>query len=123
VRQKEAAVLAFVLTTLLGAAAPANDVPVDAPLPGAAVPLEEKGRYKITRSYEETLDFYRRLFNQTGGVRWRNVVTLPSIKAKHIESLRKKTRWEGINIYEKQGEVRVFVIPREASDRGAKVGT
>jgi hypothetical protein len=120
--QKEAAVLAFVFTTLLGAAAAANDVPVDAPLPGAAVALEEKGRYKITRSYEETLDFYRRLFNQTGGVRWRNVVTLPSIKAKHIECLRKKTRWEGINIYEKQGEVRVFVIPREAADKGAKSG-
>jgi hypothetical protein len=50
-------------------------------------------------------------------------VTLPSIKAKHIECLRKKTRWEGINIYEKQGEVRIFVIPREGSEKGSKAGS
>lgn len=93
----------------------ANDLPLEAPISANAIALEEPGRYKSLHTYDETLDFYRRIFNQTGGVRWRNIANSPSIKAKHVESLRKKTRWEGINIYEKQGEVRIFVIPRGSS--------
>lgn len=94
----------------------APDLPVEAPLVPGAIALEERGRYRSVRTYQETLDFYRRLFNQTGGVRWRNVVNLPGIKAKHVDSLRNRTRWEGINIYEKSGEVRVYVIRRDASE-------
>ena len=89
------------------------DLPVEAPLVPGAVPLEEPGRYRSTRGYEDTLEFYKRLFRRTGGVRWHNIVNLPGIKAKNIESLRRKTRWEGINVYEHRGEVRIFVIPRE----------
>src|SRR5262245_6989657 len=85
---------------------------VDAPVMKDAQPLSEPGRYRSQRTFDETLDYYQRLFNQAGGVRWRNVVNLPGIKAKHIESLRKKTKWEGINLYEYKGEVRIFVVPR-----------
>ncbi len=55
------------------------ELPVDTPLVPGAYALKESGRYQSTRSYEETLDFYRRLFNQTGGVRWRNIVNLPGM--------------------------------------------
>ena len=89
------------------------ELPVEAPLGPGATALEEPNRYQSPRSYDETLDFYRRLFNQTGGVRWRTVVNLPGIKAKHVESLRKKTRWEGLNIYDKQGQVRIYVLYRQ----------
>jgi hypothetical protein len=85
---------------------------VDAPVMKEAVPLEEPGRYRSPRSFDETLDYYQRVF-QGGGVRWRNVVNLPGIKAKHVENLRKKAKWEGINIYEYKGEVRIYVVPRE----------
>ncbi len=99
-----------VLAMSLGAA----EAPVDAPIVPGAVALDEPGRYRVPRSFDETLDFYQRLFNQAGVVRWRNIVNLPGIRAKHIECLRKKTKWEGINIYEYKGEVRLYVIPRDA---------
>jgi hypothetical protein len=105
-------VIAFGFTTLL-ALLSAAELPVEAPLPACAVPMDEPGRYHCARSLDETLDFYRRLFNQTGGVRWRNIISLPNIKARHIDSLRSKTRWEGINVYEKAGEVRIYVIARD----------
>lgn len=105
---------AILVATWMLAAPP--ELPIEAPLPSDAVRLKdpdnEPGRYRSLRSYEELLDFYRRIFNQTGGVRWHNIVQLPTIKAKNVESLRPTTKWEGINIYEKQGEVRIYVLPR-----------
>ncbi len=95
------------------------ELPADAPIVPGATALAETGRYRSPRSFDDTLDFYQRLFNQTGSVRWRNVVNLPGIKAKHIESLRKKTRWEVINVYEHKGEVRLYVIPRDAKRKAA----
>jgi len=104
---------AFVIAlSVLGAGL--TEVPIDAPIVPGAEPLEEPGRYRSNRSFDDTLDFYQRLFNQTGLVRTRSIVNLPGIKAKHIECLRKKTKWEGINVYEYKGEVRLFVIAREA---------
>ena len=84
-----------------------------APIVPDAKPLEEPGRYQSPRTYEETLDYYKRVFKRTGGVRWRHIVNLPGIKAKHIQSLRRRTRWQGINIYEHRGQVRFYVIPRK----------
>jgi hypothetical protein len=107
--------LLFVLSLGVGIAEP----PLEAPLPPGAVALDESGRYRSPRSFDETLDFYQRLFNQ-GGVRWRSIVNLPGIRAKHIECLRKKTHWEGINIYEYKGEVRLFVVPREAKPKAVQ---
>ncbi len=88
--------------------------PLDAPIMKDAVPLDEPGRFRSPRSFDETLDYYQRVFNQAGGARWRNIVNLPGIKAKHIESTKKKTKWEGINLYEYKGEVRIYVVPRDA---------
>ena len=93
-----------------------TDVYLDVPLVPYVTPLQEPGRYRSPRSYDQTLDFYTKLFKQSDvPVRWRNVVNMPGIKAKHIESLRAKTRWEGINIYEYKGQVRLFIIPRNDS--------
>jgi hypothetical protein len=103
----------------------AAELPVQAPILPGAISLKEEGRYRSPRSYEDALDYYKRIFRRTGGVRWHNVVNLPGIKAKNIESLRKKTHWEGINIYEKGGEVRIYVIPRPpppAPQQSAKTG-
>ena len=96
------------------------ELPVEAPLIAGAVALEERGRYRAHHSYDETLEYYRRLFNQTGGVRWRNIINLPSVKARHVESLRRKTHWEGINIYEKQGDARIYVIARDGREAQAE---
>lgn len=98
----------------------AADLPVEAPLPSCAVAMDEPGRYSCGRTFDETLDFYRKTFIQTGGVRWRNIISTPNIKARHIDSLRSKTHWEGINVYEKAGEVRIYVLPRESRDHDKK---
>ena len=98
-------------------AAGGADPTLEPPIIKDAAPLEEMGRYRSPRTFDETLDFYQRLFNQPGVVRWRTIVNLPGIRAKHIESLRKKTKWEGINIYEYKGEVRLYVVPRDTKKR------
>jgi hypothetical protein len=102
-------ILAAILIVVgLGAVDPALDAPI---VPGAT-PLSEPGRYRSPRTFDDTLDFYQRLFKEPGLIRWRSIVNLPGIRAKHLENLRKKAKWEGINIYENKGEVRFYVIPR-----------
>jgi hypothetical protein len=106
-------------------AAPAEERPApaaltEAPIIPGAIPLSEPGRYQSPRNYPETLDYYRRLFARTGGVRWRNIVNQPDIRAKHAASLRRKTRWQGLNIYEKQGHVRIYVVQRPLPTEGTQ---
>jgi hypothetical protein len=104
-------VTVFLVAALLLTAT--TDPPTEAPLPKEAVPLEEPGRYQTSRSFDETVDFYQREFKRIGGIRWYNVVNMPGVKAKNITCLRKKTKWEGVNIYESRGAVKLYVIPRE----------
>jgi hypothetical protein len=100
-----------------------TDPPMEAPLPRDAAPMDEPGRYRSSRSLDETLDFYQRELRRVPGIRWNNIVNLPGIKAKNITCLRKKTKWEGINIYETRGEVRLYVIPREVEPAVDKKAT
>ena len=110
--------MTFPLLSVFIVLAAQSEPPMDAPRPQAAVELpQDPGRFRSPYSYDETLDYYQRVFKNTTGVRWRNVVNLPSVKAKHIDCLRKKTHWDGINIYEKQGEVRIYVLPRESPEK------
>ena len=102
------------ITLLLVIGLSAADPALEAPIVPGAVALDEPGRYRSPRTFDDTLDFYQRTLNQPGTVRWRNIVNLPGIRAKHIENLRKKSRWEGINIYEYKGEVRLFVLSKDA---------
>jgi hypothetical protein len=112
--------LVFVLQ-LLGTA---YELPVEAPIVTDARALEEPGRYDVPKSFDETVEFYKRVFKHTSSqIRWRNIVNSPGIKAKHIQSLRNSTQWEGINIYEKAGKVRIFVIARPAPPPSAKKST
>lgn len=97
------------------------ELPTEAPLPPGASAAGEPGRYRSGRGYDETLDFYRRLFHHTGGVRWRNIVDQPNVRAKHVASLRQRTRWEGLNVYEARGETFVYVLSRVPKDLGAEV--
>ena len=98
---------------LLTASVLSADLPIEAPIVPGSVPLEEPGRYRSARSYEDTILYYERVFRRVAGERWHNIVNLPGIKAKNIESRRTKTNWEYINIYEARGQVRIFVIPRQ----------
>lgn len=98
------------------------ELPKDAPIVPDSVPLEEEGRFQSSRTYDETLKFYRAFFRRTGGGRLHNIVTLPSIKAMHIQSLQRRTRWEGINVYELHGEARIYVVPRDEEPEEQRFG-
>jgi hypothetical protein len=98
---------------LLTAALISTEIPVEAPIVPGSVPLEDPGRYRSGRPYDETVLFYERIFRRVAGERWHNIVNLPGIKAKNVESRRTSTNWEYINIYETRGQVRIYVIPRE----------
>ena len=104
--------MAYALALMLSLSLGNVDPGTDAPLVPGSIALDETGRYDSPRSYDDTVDYYRRYFRSRGGAQWRNIVNLPSIKAKHIKSTTKKDQWEGINVYEHRGRVRIFVIPK-----------
>jgi hypothetical protein len=92
-----------------------------APIAAGSIAHAEPGRYRTYRTFEETLDFYERSFKKTGGIRWRSIINLPGIRARHIECLRSDSTWEGINVYEHNGKVHIFVIQREGDNKSTKV--
>ena len=103
------AALVALLVALPGAA-PGESV-AGATLPDDAVKVGEH-RYKVARSYEETVKFYRQVYGSR--YRRRPIADLPSVKAGHIENPDARPgRWEGLNVYELRGETRVFVVVRE----------
>ncbi len=86
---------------------------IEAPVVPYAKAMEDAGRYRSPRNFDDTVEYYKRLFRSSGGIRWRNIINQPGIKAKHLQSLRKKTKWAGINIYETKGQVRIYVVKRK----------
>ena len=77
-------------------------------LPDGAEKVSEN-RYRVPKTYDETLRFFR----QTYGARYtrRPIADQPGVKAVHIENPDAKPgSWEGLNVYELKGEVRVFVL-------------
>jgi hypothetical protein len=81
---------------------------------GAVLPddAEKVGenRYRVPRSYDETLRFYRSLYGP-GKYTRRPIADGASVKAVHIENPDAKPgQWEGLNVYELRNETRVFVL-------------
>jgi hypothetical protein len=66
-------------------------------------------RFRASEDYDGTLRYYRQVY-PPGTYRWKAIVDQPGVKAEHIELERIKGV-EGLNIYEANGEVRIFVVP------------
>jgi hypothetical protein len=80
-------------------------------LPDEAVKVAEN-RFKVAKSYDDTLKFYRSVY-APGKYRRRPIADQPAVKAVHIENPDAKPGgWEGLNVYEVKGETRVFVLVR-----------
>lgn len=78
-------------------------------LPDESVKIGE-GRYRVPKSYEETLKFFRSVYGPGKYVR-RPITDTPSVKAVHIENPDARPgQWEGLNVYELKNETRVFVL-------------
>ncbi len=81
-------------------------------LPDDAVRIADN-RYRVARSYDETLRFFRQTYGPARYAR-RPIADQPGVKAVHIENPEAKPgSWEGINVYELKGESRVFVLVKQ----------
>ena len=77
-------------------------------LPDGAVKVAEN-RYRVPKDWEDTLRFYRQSYPPR--YTRRPIADQPGVKAVHIVNPDAKAgSWEGLNIYEAKGEVRIFVL-------------
>ena len=90
---------------------------------GAALPdgarAVEANRYRLDKSYEEALKFFKTVY-PPAKYRRTTIVNQPGVKAVHIANPEAKPGgWEGLNVYELNGEARVFVLvaPRPEKER------
>ncbi len=78
-------------------------------LPDGAARIGEN-RYRIPKSYEDALKFFRNVYSPTKYAR-RRIVDTQSVKAVHIVNPDAKPgQWEGLNVYELKNQTRVFVL-------------
>ena len=103
----------WITVALLGTAAWAGDPGV---LPDSAHKVAEN-RYKAVGDWEAVLKFYKTALPNNLYPR-RPIVNQPGIKAQHIANPSGKGGWEGLNIYETNDEVRIYVVV--AADSGKK---
>ena len=80
---------------------------------GATLPDDAKkvgeNRYQLGRDYEAALKFFRTTYSAR--YTRRPIADQPGVKAVHIENPDAKPgQWEGLNVYELKGEVRIFVL-------------
>jgi len=81
---------------------------------GAAIPDDarqvEPNRYRLEKSYEDTLKYYRAIYPPAKYPR-RPIANQPGLKAVHIENPEARPGgWEGLNVYDIRGETKVFVL-------------
>jgi hypothetical protein len=77
-------------------------------LPDGARKVGEN-RYQLSKDYEAALKFYRTTYSAR--FTRRPIADQPGVKAVHIANPDAKPgQWEGLNVYELKGEVRVFVL-------------
>lgn len=75
------------------------------------------GRFRSAEDWEKTIRFYRNVYGGKAGIVWRTVDTPPKVKAIHIANTLPKRTWEGINIYETNGDIFIFVIAADSEKR------
>jgi hypothetical protein len=77
-------------------------------LPDEVVKIGEN-RYRVLKSYDETLKFFRGVY--PARYARRPIADTPTVKAVHIENPDAKPgQWEGLNVYELKNETRIFVL-------------
>lgn len=117
-RRSYIAALVFSAAALLASPAVADNVVVK----GAVLPpgsqLVGVDRYKSPSSYTDTLTW---LNKQYRSYPHKTIVNQPGIRGVHIVN-EGKGEWEGLNVYELEGETRIFVVTRDAPKTGAHDG-
>lgn len=70
-----------------------------------------ENRYRSPQDFEGTLKFYKSTYPPTTHPR-KPIVNQPGVKGVHIANPSGRG-WEGLNIYEANDEVRIYVVPAE----------
>ncbi|HEU4383908.1 MAG TPA: hypothetical protein VFR85_10480 [Anaeromyxobacteraceae bacterium] len=94
---------------------------------GAVIPDESRQvaerRYRIDKSYEDTLKFFRSVYPPAKFPRKPIPANKPGVRAVHIENPDPKPgSWDGLNVYEINGETRVFVLVAPGDPKKPKKG-
>lgn len=91
-------------------------------LPNGSVKIGED-RFRLPDGYEATLKWLKNAYKAEKFPR-KFIVNQPGIKGIHIVNPSTTDEWEGFNLYEYQGEVRLYVLVRRkaASNVGASPG-
>jgi hypothetical protein len=102
-----------VLVMGVSALAAAEQFELNAPIPENAYKVAEH-RFRSPTDFEGTLKFYKTALPAKEYPR-KNICNQPGVKALHIVNASGKGGWEGLNIYEANDEVRIYVVPADGS--------
>jgi len=105
------------LAGLLLAVPASGESVMGAQLPDGAQKVGEN-RYRAPANYEETLKYYKTVYPPAQYPR-KAIVNQPGVKAVHIAHPAGK-QLEGLNIYEANDEVRIYIVPAEGVKVPAK---
>ena len=97
------------LAALLGSGLASAESELGAQLPDNARKVAEH-RYRSPNDYEGTLKYYKTVYPVAHYPR-KAIVNQPGVKAIHIVNSSGRGSWEGLNIYEANEEVRIYVVP------------
>jgi hypothetical protein len=113
--------MAFSAALAFGSILPSGNAEAAIKVHGAVVDDAAKkvseGRFRSAEDWEKTVRFYRNVYGGKPGIVWRTVATPPKVKAIYIANTLPKRTWEGINIYETNGDIFIFVIAAEPEKR------
>jgi len=91
----------------------ASEADLGAPVPDGSRKVAEL-RYRSSTDWDNTLKWYQRHTNLS---RPKMIINQPGIKAVHLFNPSGKKRWEGLNVYEANGEVRISIVPVEKNGK------
>ena len=77
-----------------------------------------ENRYRAPKDFEGTLEYYRAVYGTSNYPR-RQIVNQPGVKAVHITNPSGKN-FAGLNIYEANDEVRIYIVPTQQAARTVK---
>lgn len=106
-----------VLVVTLGLTAQA-ETELGAILPENARKVAEH-RFKSPNDFDGTIKFYKTKYPDATNNRTK-IVNQPGVHAVHIANTSGKGGWEGLNIYEANDEVRIYVVPASGSGGSKK---
>jgi hypothetical protein len=98
----------WALAAVLLAGAAQGEVLDGVQLPDRASKVGER-RYRVPQDWENTLKYFKTVYSP-GNYPRRPIANQPGVKAVHIANPDGKG-WAGLNVYEANEEVRVYVVP------------